>query len=226
MVRISVLLLLCIGIVPALCQTSSPKYQPGTILAIDRHSAGSPGGDDDKTRYDVTVQIDETQYVVLYEPVQGSNTVEFSQGLEFLFLVGKDTLTLATPGTRGNTELRILRAVKLPSKPAIDWSKAPGQYYSMKMKNLSTELNLSDEQLAKIKPIAEQETAEAAGVIFTPVVSRKERLSQWQKIVQSSDTKMKPLLSDAQWQKLQEIRRDQKHELKDLIAKQDGAEKK
>jgi Spy/CpxP family protein refolding chaperone len=224
--RLSLALLLCIGIVPAFCQTSLSKYQPGTIVAVERHRAEPSDTDNELTRYDVTVRIDETLYVVLFTPVSGSNTVEFSEGLEFLFSVGKDALTFATPGKReANTELPILRTSKLPPQPAIDWTKAPSQYYSMKMKNLSTELNLSEEQQAKIKPIAEQESAEVSGVIFTPVVSRKKRLSQWGKIVQSSDAKMKAILTQAQWQKLQEIRKDQKRELSDLIAKQDSAER-
>jgi hypothetical protein len=218
-------LLLCSTIVPALSQKGSAKYEPGTILAVERHEAA--GSDTDTTRYDVTVRIDDTLYVVLFTPVYGSNTVEFSKGIDLLFSVGKDALTLATPGKReGNTELPILRTTKLPPQPVIDWTKAPSQYYSMKMKNLTLALNLSEEQQAKIKPIAEQESAEASGVIFTPVVSRKERLSQWGKIVHSSDARMKPILSEAQWQKLQEIRKDQKQELSDLIAKRDSEERK
>ena len=225
--RLSLALLLCIGVVPALCQTGLAKYQPGTILAVERHHAGPLDTDTEPTRYEVTVRIDETVYVVLYTPAYGSNTVEFSAGLELLFSVGKDTLTLATPGKRdGNTELPILRTTNLPPQPAVDWSKAPSQYYSMKMKNLSTSLNLSEEQQAKIKPIAEQESAEAAGVIFTPVVPRKERLSQWEKIVRSSDAKMKSILTQEQWQKLQEVRKDQKRELTELIAKQNSEESK
>jgi Spy/CpxP family protein refolding chaperone len=194
---------------------------------VQHHQAATSDGEAASAQYDVSVRIGETVYVVLYTPSYGSNTVEFSEGLEFLFSVGKDTLTLATPGKHdGNTELPILRTTKLPPQPAIDWSKAPGQYYSMKMKNLSTELNLSDEQQSKIKPIAEQESAEAGSVIFTQVVPRKERLGQWEKIVRLSDQKMKPVLSQAQWQKLQEIRKDQKRELRDLIAKQDSEERK
>jgi Spy/CpxP family protein refolding chaperone len=119
----------------------------------------------------------------------------------------------------GHAELPILSTKQLPPQPAIDWSKAPGQYFVMKMKNLSTSLSLSDEQQASIKPIAEQESAEAGAVIFTPVVSRKERLSQWEKIIRSSDMKMKTILTEEQWRKLQELRKDQKRELKDLIAK-------
>jgi predicted DNA-binding ribbon-helix-helix protein len=96
----------------------------------------------------------------------------------------------------------------------------------MKMKNLSTSLSLSDEQQPRIKSIAEQESAEAGAVIFTPVVSRKERLRQWEKIVRASDTKMKSVLTEEQWRKLQEIRKDQKRELKDLIAKLESQERK
>lgn len=218
---------LSVALLPALCQTRSPKYEPGTIIAVDRHQEEPSGAYEQSTRYDVTVQIGDTIYVVLFKPTYGSNSVEYSPGLEFLFSVGKDALLLATPGKHdGPTELPILRTTKLPPQPALDWSKMPGQYFSMKMKNLTTNLNLNEEQLAKIKPIAEQESAEAGGVIFTPTVSRNERLKQWDKIVRASDTKMKPILTQAQWDKLQQMRKDQKVELQDLIAKQDSIERK
>jgi hypothetical protein len=142
-----------------------PKYVPGTILSVERHPEAP--SDNRLVRYDVTVRIDDMEYVAMYAPRYG-NSVEYSAGLQFLLSVGKDTLTLATPGTHdGNAELPILRTRKLLPQPAIDWSKAPGQYLSMKMKNLSTSLNLTEEQQAKIKPIAEQESAEASQVIFT-----------------------------------------------------------
>jgi hypothetical protein len=144
--------------------------------------------------------------------------VEYSVGHEFLFCVGENTLKFPDK-FGGNTELPIVATKKLPPEPVIDWSKAPGQYFVMKMKNLSTSLNLSDEQQVGIKPIAEQESADAGAVIFTPAVSRKERLSQWEKIVRSSDVKMRPILTTEQWGKLQEMRKNQKQELRDLIAK-------
>jgi hypothetical protein len=224
---LSFVLLMCVAVIAAPCQTVSSKYEPGTVRAVERHQASPSDSGTTSTQYDVTVRIGDTDYVVLYTPPYGSNTVEYSPGLEFLFSVGKETLTLATPRTReGNAELPILRTTKLPPQPAIDWSKAPSQYFSMKMKNLSSSLNLSEEQQRKIKPIAEQESAEAGSVIFTPVAPRKERLSKWEKIVRSSDAKMKPILSQEQWLKLREIRKDQKRELRDLIAKQDSAERR
>jgi hypothetical protein len=186
-------------------------------MAVERHQ-GPPNGNNELAQYDVSVRIDDTVYIVLYAPPAGANTVEYSVGHEFLFCVGENTLRFPER-FGGHTELPILTTKKLPPQPAIDWSKAPGQYFVMKMKNLSTSLNLSDEQQASIKSIAEQESDEAGAVIFTPVVSRKERLSQWEKIVRSSDVKMKPILTVEQWGKLQEMRKDQKQELKGLIAK-------
>jgi Spy/CpxP family protein refolding chaperone len=217
--KLSAALFVCLAINPILSQTGSIKYQPGTILGVERHqepdSASSP------VRYDVTVQIDDTVYVVLYTPLYGSNTVEYAAGIEKIFGVGQGVLLF--PGNSDRLEqLPILQTRDLPPTPAIDWSRAPGHYFSMKMKNLTQSLDLSDQQQVKIKQIAEQETAEASGVIFTPVVSRKERLGQWEKIVRKSDAKMKPILSEAQWQKLQEMRKDQQRELKGLISEHDA----
>ena len=222
--RLSLVLLTCFATASAVCQTDSPKYQPGTILEVQKHQHESSDSSSKPVRYDVSVQIGDTVYVVLYTPADQSNTVEFAPGIQKLFSVRNESLRFPEHG--GYADLPILRTKKLLPKPALDWSKAPGQYYTMKMKNLTESLNLTEEQQNKIKPIAQQETAEASGVIFTSVVSRKDRLAQWEKIVHSSDTKMKPILSDAQWQKLQQIRKDQKIELRDLIAQQDSAERK
>jgi Spy/CpxP family protein refolding chaperone len=192
-------------------------------MAVGHHEDAS-SGDNELAQYDVSVRIDGTVYVVLYSPPSGANIVEGVVGREFLFRVGPKTLTFPERfGT--NTELPILATKELPPRPAIDWSKAPGQYFVMKMKNLSTNLNLTDEQQARIKSIAEQESAEAGAVIFTPVVSRKERLDQWEKIVRSSDGKMKAILTEEQWRKLQEMRKDQKRELKGLIAQLESQER-
>src|SRR5215467_4945299 len=221
MSRFMLIWCLFLASVPAFSQTSSPKYQPGTITAVERHATTASS---DPVQYDVTVRIEDTEYVILYTPPNGSNTVEFAVGVDRLFAVATNALLLSVHDEQ--KELPILRTKQLPPQPAIDWSKAPGQYFSMKMKNLTDSLHLSDEQQAKIKPIAEQETAEAGHVIFTPVVPRKERLEQWEKIVQKSDTQMKPILTAAQWQKLQEIRKDQKRELTEIVAKQDSDERK
>jgi len=197
----------------------SSDFERGTIVAVVQDSSSRDVG---SVRYDVSVQIRNTIYTVLYTPPNGAKSVEYATGIDFLFLVGKNTLTFQSNLT-GSTELPILRTETLPDRPTLDWSKAPGQYFSMKMQHLSESLQLSADQQSKIKPIVEQEAGEAGQVIFTSAVPRNERLDRWGKIVHSSDGKMKPILSQAQWEKLQEFRKQQKQELEELIAKQNSA---
>lgn len=197
----------------------SPAYQRGTIMAVQRHMP-TPGETTNSAQYEVAVQVGNVRYVVLYTPPKGANSVEYAAGRDLLVLVGDHTLTFPSK-LSGTTEVPILRREALQGKSGIDWSKAPSQYFTMKMQNLSDSLDLNDEQRAKLKPIAEQEAGEAGQVCFTSVVPRQERLKRWEKIVRSSDEKMKSFLSRAQWQKLQELRKEQKQELKDLIARSD-----
>lgn len=216
-----VVMLTCVAIPAAPSQTDSSKYQRGTIVAVARHQNAPP----DSAQYDVSVQVRDTVYVVLYTPPYGANSVEYAAGIDLLVLVGKDTLTFPSK-LSGTTTAPILRREALPPQPTFDLSKAPSQYFTMKMQHLSENLDLTDDQQAKINPIVQQETGEVAGVCFTPSIPRKERLDHWEKIVRSSDKKMKPILSQSQWEKLGEIRKQQKQELKELIAKENTGKQK
>ncbi len=92
--------------------------------------------------------------------------------------------------------------------------KAGGStYFTTKMQNLKERLNLSDEQVAKLKPIAEQEVGYFEEIHGNPVLSRKEKVKRLEEIVRNSDSQMKPMLSAEQWQKLQTMRKEQKSEL-------------
>jgi hypothetical protein len=210
------LILISVAFSSVTAQTPS-KYQPGTVTAVTPHqnAPGEPSAD--VARYDVSVKVGDTVYVVLYTPTPGGNSKEYSTGLEFLVSIGSNTLTVSNK-LGGTTELPILRREPQPARPTLDWSKAPGQYFSMKQKHLSETLSLSDEQLAKIQPALEQETGEVGELFGNPVLSRKEKLNRWEKIVQSSDEKIKPVLSETQFAKLQQLRKEQKQELKRLIA--------
>ena len=201
----------------AISQDSSEKYQPATITAVTRHKDSAAEDRDDTARYDVSLKVGNTLFVCLYTPPNGGNQVEYTAGLERLVLVKADRLIFQS-ALNGTIELPILRRETLPPQPAVDLSRAAGEYFTMKMQNLTASLNLSDEQQAQIKPIAEQESAEVSAVCFTPTVPGKERLKQWEKIVQSSDARMKPILSQTQWQELQDLRKDQKQELKKIVA--------
>lgn len=145
--------------------------------------------------------------------------MEYSPGIEMLFSVGDNTLTFNST-LSGTTSAPILRREILPAESALDWSKAPGQYFSMKQQHLTEVLDLTDDQLAKIKPALEQETAEAGQFLWNPALSHKNKLERFEKLVRSSDAQIKPFLSPAQVQKLLELRKQQKQDLKKLMADQ------
>jgi hypothetical protein len=204
----------------ALGQSSSQNYQRGTILTVAHHVSAPSENNGDLVQYDVSIKVGNIVYQVLYTPPDGASSVEFAAGLDLLVSVGDNTLTFPSKLT-GTTEVPILHRETLPSQTGIDWSKAPSQYFEMKMRNLSEALDLTDQQQVKLKPIAEQEAAEAGQVCFTSVIPREERLKRWGEIVRSSDEKMRSFLSSDQWKKLQELRREQKKELKQVIGQAD-----
>jgi len=113
----------------------------------------------------------------------------------------------------GTTVVPILRRETLTTERGPDWSKAMSQYFTVKQQTLSETLGLSEEQQIKIKPILEQEAGEAGQVLGNPVLSRKEQVTRWEKLVRASDTKIKPFLSEAQLGQLQQLRKEQKQEL-------------
>lgn len=220
--------LLCVMVLPvffsAPAETSSRDYERGTIIAVQQHQ-NAPTDSSGVTRYEVSVQVRNVIYVTLYTPPNGANGVKYAAGIDLLVLVGDNTLK-APSKLAGTVELPILSRKTLPQVPTIDWSKAPSQYFAMKMQNLSEVLSLTDEQEAKVKPIAEQETGEVNQVIFNPVVPREERLKRWEKIVRKCDSKMRSFLSQTQWEKLQQTRKQQKQDLKELVEQADANEKR
>jgi hypothetical protein len=210
-------ILMCLAVVSAPGQTPSSEYQRGAITAVTARQ--SPGQHDtDVTQYDVSVKVGDTTYVVLFTPPNRSNTVKFSAGSELLVLVGSTTLTFNSALT-GKTEVPILSRETQPAK-SFDLAQACGGYFSKKLQHLSEILSLTEGQQAEMRPIFEQETGEVGQICSNSVLSREEKLSQYKKIVRSSDEKVKPLLSANQLQKLQDLRKDQKRELEAIIAKQ------
>jgi hypothetical protein len=220
MYKLLIALLISFVSLPGFCQTTSSKYQPGTITAVAAHQIAPGEQASDVVRYDVSIKVADTLYVVLYTPTNGSNMVEYSPGLDFLVLVGSDTLTFNRSGSGTTTEVPILRREALAAGSGIDLSKAPSQYFSLKLQHLSEALHLRDDQQAKIKPILEQEAGELSQLWNNPAVSRKDKLNSLEKIVRSSDKKIKPLLSVDQVQKLEELRKEQKVELKKRISEE------
>lgn len=205
-------------------QTASSKYQTATITAVTAHQSTPSDPDSTIKRYDVSVKIGNTIYVVLYTPPSGVNTVEYTVGMNKLFLVGDTTLTFNSALT-GTTAVPILRRETVAGQSSLDLSKAPGQYFSMKLQNLSEALELSDDQQAKIKPALEQESGEVSQILKNPVLTRNEKLERFEKIVRSSDAKIKPVLSAAQLEKLERMRRELKEDVKTLVAQENPVER-
>ena len=216
MLRSLFALIVCIAVITVPRQAAASNYQVGTIVSVVKHQSDSSKAD--AGSYDVSIRVRDKIYTVFYTPENSLNSVEFAAGSDVLVSVGKSTLRFPKKFQEGNTEARILRTETLPPQSTIDWSKAPGQYFSMKMQNLTETLNLTDEQRTKIKPIVEQERAEVGAVCFTPTIPRKERLVRFEKVVRAGDEKMKPILSTDQWAQLQQLRKEQRQELRMLIA--------
>jgi Spy/CpxP family protein refolding chaperone len=104
-------------------------------------------------------------------------------------------------------------------QPGTNWSQACG-HFSQVLEHLSEILALTENQQAEIKPILEQETVRVTEICSNPVFSRVEEVNQYKRLVRASDEKIKPLLSASQLQKLQNLRKEQKQDLEEIIAKQ------
>ena len=79
---------ICLGTLPAFGQPAR-KYEVATITDVKTHQ----DSDSDLTRYDVSVKVGNTIYVVLYTPPLAMTTVKYAAGRELLVLVGKKAIT-------------------------------------------------------------------------------------------------------------------------------------
>jgi hypothetical protein len=209
-------LLVCLIALPLFCQTPSTSPQVATITAVNVHQKDAENSGPAVAHYDVSLQIGNTVYVALFTPPSGATVVEYAVGMNVVVMVGSKSITFTKLGT--TSEMPILRREDLPAKTGIDWSRAPGEYFSQKLAHLSEKLDLTPVQQAKIKPILEQEAGEAGQITANPVLSREDKLSKLEKIVRSSDAKLKPILSTDQWHTLQDMRKKQRRELRESLA--------
>jgi hypothetical protein len=209
-------LFVCLVTLPLVCQTPSSNSQVATIMAVNVHQKDAANSSRAVTQYDISLKIGNTVYVALFTPPSGASVVEYSVGMNVVVMLGSKAITFTKLGT--TAEMPILRREDLPAKTGLDWSRAPAEYFSQKLKHLSEKLDLSPSQATKIKPILEQEAGEAGQITANPVLSRKDKLNKLEKIVRSSDAKLRPILSADQWQALQDMRKEQRRELRESLA--------
>ena len=93
---------------------------------------------------------------------------------------------------------------------AFTLTAAPPQPRSQ-LQNLVDKLNVTAEQKVKLDPILDQD-AKAVRALRTEGLSDEERSKRTAAIRAETDTKIKPILTDDQWKKLQQLREERKTE--------------
>jgi hypothetical protein len=75
-----------------LCQSPSSKYQIGTILAV-KPEKNTNSTTSSSTHYEITVRVNNIDYVVDFTPPPGTYGVQYAAGNQLLVFVGKTTIT-------------------------------------------------------------------------------------------------------------------------------------
>lgn len=89
--KLMIVVVLCLLGLPAFCQSTS-EYQLAIITEVKPRDAAE-SSTSDPARYDVSVKVGDTIYVVLYTQPLGELPAKYATGHELLVLVGKDTIT-------------------------------------------------------------------------------------------------------------------------------------
>jgi hypothetical protein len=101
---------------------AKPSYQTGTIMQVKEHPSSS-NDDNAPKKYDISVRVGNTLYVVAYEPPPGNDVVEYKSGISGPVLIEGDTMKFSD--LLGNTKtLPIVSRKQLPPKKAKDSAAA------------------------------------------------------------------------------------------------------
>lgn len=114
--RLVCVVLMCIAAACASAQTTSSKYQPGTIMEVTPHPSSGGSNSSDKS-YDISLKVGKTMYIVWFTPPPGTVGIQYSAGQELLVSVGSKDITYND--MLGNShKLLILSRKSLPEKSA------------------------------------------------------------------------------------------------------------
>jgi len=89
MLRLMCAVCICMTTFPAFCEPAA-KWEVATIIDCKTHQTDSRPSD--VVRYDVSVKVGNTVYLVLYTPPLGMTTIKYAGGRQLLVLVGKKTI--------------------------------------------------------------------------------------------------------------------------------------
>jgi hypothetical protein len=93
------------------------KYEPATILDVKKHT-GTQKDDSSVTKYDISLRVRDTDYVVLYTPPPGTYGAQYNEGMNLLVLVGSKTITFNDIAGISREVLILSRApAPAPKKP-------------------------------------------------------------------------------------------------------------
>jgi len=110
--NIVIITVMWMAILPALGQSAKPTYQTATIVDVKKHQ-DSAASASSVTRYDISVQLRDNIYVVLYTPPPGSYGSQYMKGMDMLVLVGENTITYSDM-LGVSREVPILSRMKAP----------------------------------------------------------------------------------------------------------------
>lgn len=99
---------------PLLSQAPAEKWTVGTVMAFKPHVASAKEAPTPTPRFDITVRVGRTDYVVLYTQVPGTAEVEYAVGRDAPVLLGAKTLSFRDKMGR-KVDLPILK--RMPASP-------------------------------------------------------------------------------------------------------------
>ena len=91
MLRLVCVICIFMTTLPAFCEPAA-KWEVATITDVKLHQAASDSASN-VARYDVSLKVSGTTYVVLYTDPFGMDKVKYAAGRELLVHVGKTTIT-------------------------------------------------------------------------------------------------------------------------------------
>jgi hypothetical protein len=82
-------------------------------MAVKTHEDTAAAGGPAVTRFDISVRVENTVYVILYTPPPGTYGAQYTQGMNLLVLVGNKTITFNDVAGRSR-EMPIVSRTPVP----------------------------------------------------------------------------------------------------------------
>ncbi len=108
----------------------------------------------------------------------------------------------------------LLVAALVAGPAAFAQGRKGGGQGAPRLEELAKDLNLTDDQKEKLKPILTEDAEKLKALRADDKMERRERAQKMRDIRTDLDAKMKPILNDEQWKKLEESRAKAREEAK------------